>query len=199
MSVKCFLLEDAGKIRRYLRRYHVGGCTAPWKPFGGMVELDVIPHAPRTSILLSDKPDGLVARADPRWPKACECGRAFTDSDEWQIFVDTIYRRVDTGEEMSIRAAPPGAMWDCWWYPASWKGADGRALCVVCPGGHEWMIDSRASNCTLPNDSVHKCWCRHGDPPDITVDKNGVTCAAGAGSIQTKNWHGFLRNGYLVQ
>jgi len=57
------------------------------------------------------------------------------------------------------------------------------------------MIDSRASNCTLPDDNVHKCWVRHGEAPNFTVDKNGATCAAGAGSIQTSNWHGFLRNG----
>jgi hypothetical protein len=32
----------------------------------------------------------------------------------------------------------------------------------------------------------------------LTVDKNGDTCAAGAGSILTPAWHGFLRNGELV-
>jgi hypothetical protein len=61
------------------------------------------------------------------------------------------------------------------------------------------MIDSRASNCTLPNDREHKCWIRHGTPPDLTVDKNGKTCAAGAGSIQLGNYHGFLRNGHLEE
>lgn len=32
----------------------------------------------------------------------------------------------------------------------------------------------------------------------ITVDKNGTTCAAGAGSISAGPYHGFLRNGQLV-
>ena len=46
----------------------------------------------------------------------------------------------------------------------------------------------------------HKCWVRHGDPRTgiVTVDKNGVTCGAGAGSIATRGWHGFLREGMLV-
>jgi len=32
----------------------------------------------------------------------------------------------------------------------------------------------------------------------FTVDKNGDACAAGAGSILTPTWHGFLQNGELV-
>jgi hypothetical protein len=40
---------------------------------------------------------------------------------------------------------------------------------------------------------------RHGTPPDVTVDKNGLTCNAGGGSIQVPGWHGFLRNGELVE
>lgn len=72
-------------------------------------------------------------------------------------------------------------------------------LMVVTPDGHWWDIDSRAGNCTKPEDKYHHCWVRHGKPPDITVDKNGITCDAGAGSIQTPKWHGFLRGGYLVQ
>lgn len=71
-------------------------------------------------------------------------------------------------------------------------------LHCVTPDKHWWDIDSRANNCTMPTDKKHRCWVRHGEPPQITVDKNGLTCAAGAGSIQTGSWHGFLRNGQLV-
>lgn len=63
----------------------------------------------------------------------------------------------------------------------------------------DWEVDGRASNCTKKDDNVHKCWCRHGDAPNVTVDKNGNTCAAGAGSILVDGWHGFLRNGYLEE
>jgi hypothetical protein len=77
---------------------------------------------------------------------------------------------------------------------------DHRSLIVKCPDGHEWMIDSRASNCAMPNDNTHHCWVRHGRPEDGTlhVDKSGNTCAAGAGSIETPKWHGFLHNGHLT-
>lgn len=107
-----------------------------------------------------------------------------------------IYRRIDTGEELGVKSSvPPGAI-----YVAGYRsGPDGRALTVVCPDGHHWFIDGRASNCTMKGDDMHRCWVRHGRPEDGTlhVDKNGNTCAAGAGSIDTGKWHGFLHNGEL--
>jgi hypothetical protein len=72
---------------------------------------------------------------------------------------------------------------------------------VRCPDGHDWCVDSEASNCTRKNEE-HHCWVRHGYPPEcnVTVDKNDPnTCHAGAGSIQTPGWHGFLRDGILVE
>lgn len=124
--------------------------------------------------------------------------------------------------------APVGAMWCSDWMPASMKGADGHSITVRCPGDHDWAVDGRASNCTEtcvhcgheyhehnypsgghrafdcdgyePRDSgAHRCWVRHGTAPNVTVDKNGLTCRAGAGSIQVSGWHGFLRNGELVE
>lgn len=74
---------------------------------------------------------------------------------------------------------------------------DSPTLHVITPGGL-WNIDSRASNCTMPYDYDHRCWVRHGQPPMITVDKQGVTCTAGGGSIQCGDFHGFLRDGELV-
>jgi hypothetical protein len=76
-----------------------------------------------------------------------------------------------------------------------WENCDGQHLFAIVPGGDIWDIHSRASNCTMPQDNKHRCWVLHGTPPNVTVDKNGLTCAAGAGSIQTRNWHGFLQNG----
>lgn len=73
-----------------------------------------------------------------------------------------------------------------------------RHLHVVCPDRSWWDIDGQANNCTNPTNKRHHCWIRHGEPPAISVDKDGVTCSAGAGSIQTKTWHGYLRNGQLV-
>jgi hypothetical protein len=51
----------------------------------------------------------------------------------------------------------------------------------------------------MKDDNIHRCWVRHGRPEDGTlhVDKAGNTCRAGAGSIDTGKWHGFLHNGEL--
>jgi hypothetical protein len=113
-----------------------------------------------------------------------------------------IWRRTDTGETMTLRSAPPGAIWRAAWYEdVDWGddfnvGLDGKAYVCRTPGG-DWCIDSRASNCTMPDDTSHRCWIRHGEAPEFTVDKNGPTCRAGAGSIQCGKYHGFLRAGYL--
>lgn len=94
---------------------------------------------------------------------------------------------------------PVGAIYRSWWLEEvpAFCGTDGQSWTVVTPGG-EWHIDGRASNCTLPNDSIHKCWCRHGEAPIFTVNKQGQTCSAGAGSIQIGSYHGFLVNGELT-
>jgi hypothetical protein len=80
-----------------------------------------------------------------------------------------------------------------------WTNCDGKHLFVITPGGW-WNIDGRCSNCDKKDDRLHRCWVRHGDPAAGTlhVDKNGLTCGAGAGSIQADGYHGFLHNGRLV-
>lgn len=80
-----------------------------------------------------------------------------------------------------------------------WTNCEGRHLNAVLPDGHHWDMDSRASNCELPDDGEHRCWVRHHNP-DIetaifTVDKNGLTCQAGGGSIDDGTYHGFLTSG----
>jgi hypothetical protein len=162
---------------------------------------------------------------DCRWPETCaHCGYKFRPSDEMQIFTEPMYRRTDTGDVTTIRDAAPGAIWDAFWL-ADWehyRGPDGRSLVCKLPNGHTWQIDGVASNCDAPcqdcgepihrhlaqppsvpcrklNPRPHKCWIRHGTPPLLTVDKNGATCNAGAGSILAGDYHGFLRNGRLVQ
>lgn len=124
------------------------------------------------------------------------------DNTEWDARQVLEFVRPDTGERRKrVYEFGPGAMWHIVWYPrnAFWDNEAEAPLTVICPNGHEWIIDSRASNCTMKEDRQHRCWVRHGIPPMITVDKNGFTCSAGAGSIQAGDWHGFLRNGELVQ
>lgn len=228
MSVECFLLEPTDKSRRFLRRYAMSAISAGGKCetcSGGY-------HSARVLIgdfksMVDDKgfessPNAREYAKSRRWPKQAECGYKFTDDDARQVFVEHIYKRFDTSELMTLREAPPGAMWEAWWMGERWQGPDGKSICVRCPGDCDWIIDSQARNCDSKcvkcarpynahehdkaicdgyEDSApeHRCWIRHGTPPMLTVDKNGNTCGAGAGSIQTSNWHGFLTNGVLSE
>jgi hypothetical protein len=119
-------------------------------------------------------------------------------------FVDgissAIMRKLGGDEERPSPGLPVGALWaardssayeDC-------LGADGLAVFWL-PGGHTWLIDGHSSNCPVPNETKHRCWVRHGTVGDkLTVDKAGLTCKAGAGSISVEGWHGYLRKGQLV-
>lgn len=116
---------------------------------------------------------------------------------------DRILRRTDTGEEfIEYHNAPVGAMWFAEWFDNSFCVPQLEHVLVVKTPGGEWVVDSQSSNCTMPEDfkqEKHHCWIIEGELPNITVSKNGKTCAAGGGSIQTGNYHGFLRNGYLEE
>lgn len=215
MSVRCFWLEPTERCKRSLRRYR--SSSKPKDPCSAAATFATHPeyayhnaHAPieegyaRKNVTGSNPdewtwdvgPKDEPAHDDPRWPTNCACGYVFQANDEWQVFTEVIYRRTDTGEDTTIRSAPPGAMWDAaWLYTMYGPTQDGRVIIVRCPDGDDWTIDGRASNCTNPSDRVHKCWVRHGQPPMLTVDKNGITCNAGGGSIMTSKYHGFLRNG----
>lgn len=163
-----------------------------------------------------------VPRDDPRWPTHCACGYEFAATDEWQVWTEAIYRRTDTGADTTLRDAEPGAMWNAWWMGRHFGGEDERSIVVKLPNGNDWQIDGIASNCDAPcldcgqpmsahlgqsptiacrklNPRPHKCWVRHGEPPNLTVDKNGNTCGAGAGSILSGSYHGFLRNGEFTE
>jgi hypothetical protein len=203
-GVRCFLLYPTETVRLWLRRYTASGGGPTYTCAGGFHNVKVffadVPavFAPGTTdarrrIVTHDA----VAppREDPRWPCACTCGAAFAEEDPWQLFYDLLYRRADTGELLSLRDAPPGAMWTAWWLEELISGPDGNSLMVVLPNGRQWFIDGQASNCTMKDDYQqrrHHCWVRHGTPPALIVDKNGVTCGAGGGSILSGDYHGFL-------
>lgn len=201
-KIRCFFLEPTGRVSVRLRRYtrvervpctegsyhdaSVHFCSEPKECDAKGYGVNSLKPAP--------------SHSDPRWPQTCTCGYTFRDDDEWQRFTQDIYRRTDTGEEGTLRDAAPGAMWYAWWFDTMYQPQGAHCLVVKTPGSREWIIDSQASNCTMPDDrrqEKHHCWILHGTPPDVTVDKQGQTCAAGPGSVQCGKWHGFLRNGYL--
>lgn len=132
----------------------------------------------------------------------CDCGKPDCSRT---VYKEPLWRRVDSGQVIgTYYDLPPGAMWRAEWYEDHYTGFDGKCYVVMTPAG-PWIIDSEASNCTRKGDKTHRCWCREGLAPNLTVSKNGNTCSAGAGSIlMTKagghkcDFHGFLRGGYLV-
>lgn len=207
MAVKCFWITPTHTVRVSMRRYKSAGSTdreCPGqflyhnasRPIGIFAARWHMVDGQRYNEV--DSYGNITAGSGLQFPTKCDyCDYAFTDDDAKQSNGDLLYRRVDTSELMTLREAGPGAMWNAWWMSDFWRGPDGMSIMVKCPNGREWCIDSEASNCTMKDDhqKTHKCWVRHGDPPMLTVDKNGPTCAAGGGSIQAGDYHGFLQNG----
>lgn len=212
MSTPCFLVDECG-TRAWLRIY--------WRD-------PAADHLHNALSLLGDCDrvgDRVWAGAPAdypadRWPTHCEtCGqpvppaqvgkvRAGPDGQQpvCQVFYLRLFaagaaRYVEPGRVVAD-SLPSGAMFWTTWHDTTpcweWDNCDGRHLQVVLPNGRVWEIDGRASNCTLPEDRRHRCWVRHGTPPQVTVDKVGQTCAAGAGSILSGSYHGFLRDGVLT-
>jgi len=203
--VKCFMVFETSRFRASLRRYALreedkcpqGGYHTADGPEIGILEGAKDPNGfwSWQSFEVHKPPD-----TDSRWPLKCgRCDYLFQSQDPFQLFTDHIY--VDEhGKEYSLRTPVPGMMWYADWGGDWCKGPDGHSVMVVCPDGSQWCIDGPASNCTAPKDTgpfgvAHRCWVRHGEPPLLTVDKNGKTCQAGAGSIAVPGYHGFLQNG----
>lgn len=200
-ATPCFWIEPSGRCEISLRRYRSasedGTCPLPYGYHNASVLVGEGDEHTDAEGYVKETPVEPYAD-DPRWPTHCDCGYEFGPDDRRQVFTRSIYVRPDTGERKSLVDHGPGAMWNAWWMGEVWKGADGRCLAVILPNGREWMIDAEASNCTRKGDRTHKCWVRHGEPPNITVDKDGETCKAGAGSIMAGDYHGFLRDGVLT-
>lgn len=124
-----------------------------------------------------------------------------------------IYQNIHTGDLLPSNKLPFGACLDANDHLPGESGMDmpvgydGKSIVCVTPitspaeEGRKswWYIDSRASNCDMKTDDAHRCWVRHGSVGErLHVDKKGLTCGAGAGSIQCAGWHGFLDNNKLT-
>lgn len=190
-DVKCFFLEPTNKYKISYRAYVSSDKCKCSNEYGYHNYSELIEY-----IEADEFPVTKPMEYDETKINKCSCGYEFKKGDTFQRFVERVYVDKD-GKEYLHREFPVGAMFYSDWLNDIFPGPDGRCLTVITPGG-EWNIDGRASNCTMPEDKIHRCWVRHGTPPNITVDKNGNTCRAGAGSIAQKNYHGFLRNGFLT-
>lgn len=148
---------------------------------------------------LDDEPLGdadSIPAAD--WPAACDDCGALAPADATREVVRCRLYDTDSGEP------EPGDLYWADWFGCDqrggrcihgWTNCDGLHLLAVLPSGEVFDLDGRASNCTKPEDTLHRCWVRHGDPPRVTVDKSGLTCGAGGGSIASPGYHGFLVDG----
>jgi hypothetical protein len=215
-QIKCVMLEPTTMEEQRLRRYTTNhgecadianwGTHQNWVKIGEVEKDGLSDYSNATNQSIRPGQTYPVSFEDGRWPTHCTCGWKFPDEVGKQYFPESLYRVQGTDTLVTLRNAPAGSMWYATWLEESnWPtGPDGRVLIVRLPNGSDWTIDSRASNCTLKEDTVHRCWVRHGTPPEINVDKNGHTCQAGGGSISSREgkpdyYHGFLRNGFLEE
>lgn len=216
--IKCFWMEPTGYERVWLRRFkHREGSACPL-PAGYHDHMVWLKDRPlRRDDHLMDAADDYDRPSDDAvsWPTHCDCGYAFQSIDKRQVFNLPLYSGAPDGLLYALRDAPAGAMWDAEWaHQWEWMvGPDGMSLTVKLPNGHDWCVDQEASNCDktqwLPVPGVansrrwggrtHYCWVRSGDPKlgTVHVSKSGVTCGAGAGSILSGSYHGYLHHGHL--
>ena len=97
-------LDPTKNGRHYLRRYSLGLCP--------LKEGDQSFHDARVAIGIgpADQITGDVyPHADARWPTKCSCGYPFGEKDSKHLFIDRLYARSDTGEEVTLSEAPDGA------------------------------------------------------------------------------------------
>jgi hypothetical protein len=217
MNHPCFLIEPTGHMKVSLRRYLSEDrvkCPGPMGYHNAQNDIGILPE-----LLDADGHREHISphryAEDPRWPTKCAaCNYVFGVEDERQVFTESIYRRSDNGMETTLRDAPVGAIWNASWLagPAMWTGPDKQALMCRLPGGHDWHIDGRCSNCDSPcqhcgkphylhnaasrvpgqpnaanctnyeDAHPHKCWVRTGTPPKLTVGKGRPGESCSAGA-----------------
>jgi hypothetical protein len=130
---------------------------------------------------------------DAHWPQQCACGYVFKPEDPWQFNPEALYRRVDTGQLVTLDAAPAGAMFHCDWHVGRkfyHAGPDGVMLTVKLPDRSWWCVDGPS----YP-DGVAKegSWQRSGAIPNITATPSILI----GGNGHPTSYHGFLTNGVL--
>ncbi len=210
--------------RVWLRVYWDGACVRTLGPadqrvssYHNAMRFFGDDHDPQNTSTLGGQ---VSDHADASWPTHCEdCGAAVPaptrldwaiETPRRQVFRKTLYA---TPDRSWIGMPEIGdAHWADWYECEKnggacihgWTNCDGKHLLVHLPGGtqpeNEWHdFMARASNCTMPADTTHRCWIVHGRPEDgnLHVDKAGETCNAGGGSVDTGRWHGCLHNNEL--
>ncbi len=205
--------EPDPKDPGYFTRSYISGDTCPNCCGGGK------PGYHNALKLIRDVPEldawkvfgELEDYAPELWPTACsDCGTPVPAGEPKptvvgqqalvvtrQIFSSRLYHTASGKPE-------PGDLYETKWHAGDkcpyWDTCSGVHLQAILPNGDHWDLNSRASNCTMRQDRIHRCWVITGSAKDgtIHVDKNGLTCAAGAGSIAVEGYHGFLHAGFFT-
>src|SRR5882724_2887198 len=123
--IRCFLLEPLARRRRWLmRRSHEGlPCCSRNGEHRAKVEIEEA-EFPIPAPAKPAEPEWKSHRDDPRWPIRCElCDYEFAEGDDRLVFFRRVYRD-ESGCELILDEAPPGAMWDAWWLGAEFRGRD---------------------------------------------------------------------------
>ena len=201
MPTQCFMLEVTNHYRRHLRRY-VYNRDQEKCPYIGSHGYHHAMNLLDELVLDDPKDENVCGDRYPHdkgpWPTHCPCGYQFQPQDEWQLFVQHLYSRSDTGELIDLREAPAGAMWYANWMierrtkpepgqTGTYFGPDGHCLVVKTPAG-DWMVDGPSTN--------GNGWTRTGVPPLVTANPSiWVGCPE---TVPPKGYHGFLQNGTLT-
>lgn len=190
-GVRCFLLEPTDRVQVSLRRYEGSVCPLPhgYHNAENVIGEDAVRRTADGGYWGEGE---MVDHADARWPTHCGCGYEFKPEDRWQVNHTLLYRRQDTGEQMTLHDAPAGAFWWADWLARNQgsvhhqQRGGGPHLMLKCPTG-DWDLDAKSAN----GDG----WTRQGEPPNVTAHPSiGIHGKDGGFS-----YHGWLRNGVLVE
>ncbi len=196
MTLKARFAKEVG-TRAFLRVYWGNSCIADHSYHNAELPLT-------KSIMVGDWKLGgeIDAYPDERWPTKCDrCSVPVSEDAKRQVSTKRLYNTP------SGKLEPGDLYWADWFASKEGEGCtfhdncDGTHLHAILPNGRMWDIDGRASNCTKKEERSHRCWVRTGEPPNVDVGKGkkgSDTCAAGAGSIASGSYHGFLRNGVFT-
>lgn len=192
-TIQCFLLEPADKVQHSLRRFVFSVADRPkCRGAFGYHNAEVF-----LAIITPTNPNDLVGgdfwpHHDPKWPTKCDgCGYLFQDSDPWMRHAERLWVDPRTGQLVTLRQAPVGAMWWATWYADPDFGSQkhqarggGPHLIVKTPAG-DWDIDAPSDN--------GQGWDRTGVPPVVTARPSIGMRNEGGGW----RYHAFLTDGRL--
>lgn len=181
MPWRCFMTEPSEFCRRSLRRY-ASGTSSHYHDVEDVIEGQFLEPNGMGSGMGREGYEG-----HPGWPKACACGYAFREEDNWQVNETRLYRGAPDGKLYPHARAPAGAIWRATWMedisPNPYAGPDGKVWALMMPSGYEWLIYGPSSNGGK--------WSVTGELPAITVSPS---IAQQGGSA----YHGFVKNGVIT-